>query len=195
MSLAPTPLSRILGVLGALGGIALLAAFFSVIPSDVNYIRIFLFLSGGVAVVIAVYLRQRATAPRLALIGALPAVVLGSWLFVMEVLLVGREPPAFGGTFGWVFFWASLSAWLAFSWFGVVALWIGHVTRLGAGALAVGALLGTLGIDRLGLVQPGVENVFSILALSGIFVHGLGLVLLGLEVALRARRAPPAAAA
>jgi hypothetical protein len=194
MSMAPSPASRILGLLGILGGAGLLVAFVIQIPADTNYIRLFVFGLGGIAVVVAVHLRQLSVAPLLSLAAAVPALLCATWLFVMEVLLTGRQPPVFGGTFGWVFFSASLAAWLAYAWFGLVSLYLRQVTRIGSAALAVGSLLGVLGIDRLGLVSPSEQSVFSLLALAGVFLHGLGLIMLGVDVARRRRAAPTASA-
>jgi hypothetical protein len=190
LTLAPTPVTRLLGVLGLLGGASLLAAFIVDIPADANYVRLFVFGIGGLTVVTAIHLRQRLQSPRRALAGALPALVFGSWALVMQLLVVGREPPVFGGTFGWVFFWASISTWLGFAWFGAVTFRLHQVTRVGAAALAVGSLLAILGIDRLGLVSVTQPNVFNVVALTGVFLHGLAWVLLGLDVTFRRRPAP-----
>jgi len=189
MTLAPTPVTRLLGLLGLLGGASLLAAFVIDIPADTNYVRLFVFGVGGLTVVTAIHLRQRLQAPQLALAGAIPALVFGTWMFVMQLLVIGREPPVFGGTFGWVFFWASIAAWLGFAWFGAVAFRLHQVTRIGAAALTVGSLLAILGIDRLGLVSVTEPDLFNVVALSGVFLHGLAWVLLGLDVAFR-RRVP-----
>jgi hypothetical protein len=195
LTLPPTPLSRILGLFGLLGGASLLAAFLIDIPNDANYVRLFVFGIGGVTVVAAVHLRQRQQSPRLALAAAIPALVFGTWAFVMQVLVIGREPPVFGGTFGWVFFWASIAAWLGYAWFGAITFRLNQMTRIGSAGLAVGSLLAILGIDRLGLVSHTEVNVFGAIALTGVFLHGLALVLLGLDVAFRRRPAPPATTA
>lgn len=195
MTVAPTPVTRLLGLVGLLGGASLLAAFVVDIPNDANYIRLFVFGIGGLTVVTAIHLRQRQRSPGLALVGAIPALVFGTWMFVMELLVIGREPPVFGGTFGWVFFWASIASWLGYAWFGVVTFLLHQVTRIGAAALVVGSLLGILGIDRLGLASSTEPTIWNTVALTGVFLHGLAWVILGLDVAFRRRPAPPTASA
>jgi hypothetical protein len=194
LTLAPTPLTRLLGLFGLIGGASLLAAFVVDLPNDANYVRIFVFGIGGLTVVTAIHLRQRQRSPRLALAGAVPALVFGAWMFVMQFLVVGREPPVFGGAFGWVYFWGSIAMWLGYAWFGVVTFVLHQVTRIGSAALAVGSLLAILGIDRLGLVSVSEPTVWNTVALTGVFLHGLAWVILGLDVAFRRRPAPTATA-
>ena len=113
-------------------------------------------------------------------------------------MLVVPFGPILGADLGLVFFAASLSTWLADAAFGLVALRLGVVSRLGALALAIGSILAVTGMDRLGLTSADGPTIFGPLALAGIALSGIGWILLGLDVAIRRRaseaprEAPPA---
>jgi hypothetical protein len=191
-SLASTPplQARALGVAGIIGGLVLLAAFVITIPAELNTVRIVLFNVGSIAIVVAVHRRQAARGATLALIGAVPAVLANAWYAVMVLLAIGRSEPVFAGDFGLIFFWAGVAMHLSDAWFGFVTLRIGAVSRVGAGAVAIGALLSLTGMDRIGLT----DTIFGQLSQVGIAMVGVGWILLGIDVATRRLApAPPAA--
>ena len=70
LTIAPTPASRILGLLGVIGGLGLLFAFvaeslFIQVSPDWFNLRLVLFNIGAIAVVVAAHARQSAAGPRL----------------------------------------------------------------------------------------------------------------------------------
>jgi len=173
----PTIQARVLGAAGIMGGAVLLAAFLIDIPTDLNTLRIILINLAAIAVILAVHQRQAAVAPRLALVGAVPAVLANAWYLVMILLAIG----------GLVLFWAGVALWVAFAWFGFVTFRIGAVTRWGALAVTIGAALTFTGIDRLGLTSEAAPTIFGPLSQIGIVMMGIGWILLGLDVAMRRR--------
>lgn len=191
LSAPPTVTSRVLGVLGIAGGGLLLAAFIPDIPwgDDGFNLRLVLFNIGAIAIVVAVHRRQAPAARRLSYVGAIPAIAANAWYLMMILLAVGRPVfPEPDPEFRLVFFWAGVALWLSDALFGIVALRIGVVTRWGALALTVGALLAGLGMDRLGLATGPLASIYVPVALSGVFLVGVGWIWLGLDVATRRRR-------
>ena len=181
---SPSASSRVLGLAGILGGTVLLAAFVGEIAPDLNSVRLILFNLGAIAIVIAVHRRQVAAAPTLARGVAGATVFANAWHLSMIALETGRLNP-FAGEFGLVFFWAGVAMWLTDAAFGVVTLRLGLVPRWGALALAIGSLLALTGIDRLGLTSVANPTIFGPIALIGVALNGLGLILLGVDVATR----------
>jgi hypothetical protein len=179
----PSSASRLLGVVGIVGGLGLLAAFVVEIPPAWNTVRLFLFPAGAIAVALAVHGRHADVSRRLALAGTVPVLLANGAVIAWELLALGRERP-FAGDFGLVGFWVSIAVWLADAWFGMVALRLGVLLRWAAVALVAGSLLAILGIDRLGLTSAANPTVFGPLALAGIALNGIAWVLLGLEVAV-----------
>ena len=108
----PSSATRLLGVIGVLGGLALLAAFVVEIPPAWNTVRLFLFVSGAIAVAAAAYGSHAAASRGLALAGTVPLVLANGALIAWILLAVGRDRP-FAGDFGLVGFWAGLGLWLA----------------------------------------------------------------------------------
>jgi hypothetical protein len=188
LSSAPPLSARGLGLAGILAGIVVLAVFVIEIPQELFPPRIILMNLGSMAIVLAVHRRQAAIAPKLAQLAAVPAVLANAWYLVMVVLSMLRAGPVFGGAFGLVFFWAAVALWLTTALFGAVTFRLGAVTRWGALATAVGALLTLTGIDRLGLVSEASPTIFNSLSLVGIVTLAVGWILLGIDVAMR--RAP-----
>lgn len=198
----PTAVTRVLGLLGVIGGALLLAAFASWDPfADLaaNTVRLFLFTVGGMAIALALYRRQAAIAPRLTLVVTAAVVLAAIWNIAHLVIALGQEHP-FGGTIGFVYFLAELALWLTSAAFGVAALrigaaarglpaWLAGAVRIGALTLAVGSLLAILGMDRLELIRSAAfgDQVQST-ALLGIFLNGADWILLGLGVLLGGRR-------
>ena len=178
----PSTASRLLGLVGILGGAVLLAAFLVDISPELNAVRIYLFLVGAIAIVIGVHRRQAPVAPGLALLGAVPAVLANAWYIAMMVLATGRLHP-FAGDFGLVFFAAAVAMSLTDAAFGLVTLRLGVVSRWGALALAIGSMLAVTGIDRLELTS----TIFGPLSQVGLVLTGIGWILLGLDVATRRR--------
>ena len=199
----PTPVTRTLGLLGVVGGALLLAAFVSWNPfadAAANVVRLFLFTLGGVAIALALYRRQAAVAPRLALIVTAAVALTGIWNTGHLVIALGQAHP-FGGTIGFIYFLAGLSLWLTAAAFGAAVLrigaaarnlpaWLAAAVRLGALALVIGSLLAVLGMDRFELVRNDqFGNLIQDIALAGIFLNGTGWILLGAGVLLAGRRA------
>ena len=188
LAASPSVPTRVLGAVGILGGVVLLAAFVVGIPGDLNALRLVLFNLGAIAVTIAVQRRHAETGSRVALLVASAAVLANAWYLVMVVLSIGRPvPPAPDPDFRLVMFYAGLAMWLADSAFGFVALRLGLVTRWGALALAIGSLLAVLGMSHLELTSPSNPTIFGPLSLVGIALNGIGWIVLGLDVALRGR--------
>jgi hypothetical protein len=190
LAVTPSTSSRLLGVVGILGGIVLLAAFVPVNwGTELFNLRLVLFNAGAIAVVVAVHRRQAAAAPRVALVAAVPAILANAWYLVMTVLTIGRTEPVGAGDFGLVYFFAAAAMWLTDSAFGLATLRLGVVTRWGAMALAIGSLLAFTGMDRLELTSADGPTIFGFLALAGVALNGIGWILLGLDVATRGRAA------
>ena len=188
LTASPSMPTRVLGAVGIIGGVVLLAAFVVGIPGDLNTLRLVLFNLGAIAVTIAVQRRHAETGSRVALLVASAAVLANAWYLVMVVLSIGRPvPPAPDPDFRLVMFYAGLAMWLADSAFGFVALRLGLVTRWGALALAIGSLLAVLGMSHLELTSPSNPTIFGPLSLVGIALNGIGWIVLGLDVALRGR--------
>ena len=189
LSAPPTVANRLLGLLGIVGGALLLAAFlpFYSFEPPINQVRLILFNAGAMAIIVGVHRRQSSISPALAHLAAIPAFFANGWYLVMILLAIGRDSP-FSGDFGFVWFLAGMSMWLADGWFGLVTLRLGAVSRWGAIALAVGSLA-VIGIDRLGLVSASGTNpaIFGSLALGGAALNGLAWVVLGIDVATRRR--------
>jgi hypothetical protein len=193
----PTAASRALGAVGVLGGLVLLAAFVTDISPDLNWARLVLFNVGAIAIGIA--LARRALTPRAPVVLTASALVLANAAHLaMTVLSLGDERP-FAGESGLAFFLIAAAMWLFDAAFGVVLASrpdvVGLGGRLGAVALAVGSVLAITGMDRVGLVSPDVDSIFKTLALVGIFLNGLGWIVLGLDVAIGRRAVPPSTTA
>jgi hypothetical protein len=183
---------RLLGVVGILGGLALVAAFVVDIPQAWNPARLVLFLVGAIAIALAVHPSHARVAPRLALAGAVPLVIANAWSMTWVVLALGREQPI-GGDFGLIGFYASLAVWIAHAWFGLCALRIGVLWRPATVVLAVGSLLAITGMDRLELTTQANPTIFEPLSLLGIALNGAAWILLGTQIV--AGRAQPSASA
>jgi hypothetical protein len=190
LALSPSMSSRVLGLVGILGGAVLLVAFLPLdIAPNLFNLRLVLFTVGAMAVVIAVHGRQASAAPRLALVAAVAAIVANASYLAMTLIGIGRTEPIGAGDFGLVYFFAGLAMWLTDSALGFVTLRLGVVARWGALALAIGSLLAIMGMDRLELTSAANPTIFGTLALVGVALNGLGWILLGLDVATRRRAA------
>jgi hypothetical protein len=181
---APSPVDRVLGAAGILGGTVLLAAFVIEIPGGLNNVRLVLYFLGAIAVIVAVHRRQASRGNRWSTVVAAAAIVSNAWYPVMLLVSIGR--PIAHDVFGEAFFYSALAWWLADAAFGFDALRLGVVTRWGALALGVGSLLAILGMDRLGLSSAADITVFGRLGLTGVALNGVAWILLGLDVMLGA---------
>jgi hypothetical protein len=187
---SPSTVSRMLGLLGVLGGAVLLVVFVVDISPELNFIRLVLFNVGAMAIVIAVHRRHASVAPALALSAAVPALLANAWNLAMLLLSIGRpQPPQGDPDFRLVFFFAAVAMWLTDAAFGLVTLRLGAVSRWGALALAIGSVLAISGMDRLGLTSSANPTIFGALALAGFALTGIGWILLGWDVATRGRPA------
>jgi hypothetical protein len=200
LALPPSTSSRLLGLLGILGGLALLLPFLPVLlPFDLNgdlfNLRLALFNLGAIAIVIAVHRRQAAAAPRLALMAAVGTIAANALYLAMTLLVVSQPRQPGPADLGLVYFYVGLAMWLTDAAFGFVTLRLGVMSRWGAIVLGVASLLAILGMDRLELTSQSNPTIFGTLALAGVALNGLGWVLLGIDVATRRRPAtevPPA---
>ena len=112
MNPPPSSAARVLGVVGVVGGLALISAFLPIaIPDDLNTLRLAVFNVGAIAVAVVVARTAGAGRRSLAVIAA--AVVLANaWYLVMTVVATTVARP-FAGDFGLVYFWAGVAMWLA----------------------------------------------------------------------------------
>jgi hypothetical protein len=191
LATSPSTSSRVLGLVGILGGAVLLAAFVIDIAPGLNVLRLVLFNLGAMAIVLAVHRRQASAAPTLALLAAVPALVANAWYLAMVLLSIGRPQPPLGDSdFRLVMFFAGAAMWLTDAAFGLVTLRLGVVARWAALALAIGSVLAFTGMDRLELTSPSNPTIFQPLSLVGIALNGIGWILLGLDLAIRRRVLP-----
>lgn len=189
---APSRSSRLLGLLGIVGGLWLLSAWFVFFSEAVNVARLVVFNLGAIAIAIGV---TRTWSDRLLGRGraATAAVVLANVAYAASIVLTmeGR-PRVFGDNDAFVWMIVGVALWLADGFFGLVATRLPGLAKIGGAALVAGSL-SALGVGGLVFVEPGVMNFFGNLALAGAFLNGVGWILLGL--ALNRRRvmeAPPA---
>ena len=182
----PSTSSRVLGLIGIVGGVVLLAAFIVDVPSGFNAVRISLLLVGAMATIAGVYRIQAAAAPSSAAVAAVAAFVANAAYLALTLLTIGVSNP-FGGDLGLVYLGAGIALWLADAAFGLVTLRLGVLTRAGALALAVGSFLAVTGIDRIGLTSSANPTIFGPLALAGVALTGFGWILLGLDLATKSR--------
>ena len=186
----PSGRSRLAGLLGVVGGTALLAAFFSEIPPWLNDVRLALFFVGSMAVAAAAYPPLARTGQGLARVAVGLVLVANAWGIAMGAISAAFSIPVGPGTFGVLYFWAGLAWWLADALFGFVALRLGRWARLGALALGVGSVLAITGMDRLELTTRDNPTIFLPLSLTGIALNGVGWIVLGLWLAIGRRERP-----
>ena len=180
---APTPATRVLGLIGIAGGLILVSAFLTFIPGAFNNARLVLFNAGAIALAIGAFGRLSSPGRRWA--GVLVAlVIVANMAFALGVVYTAQFERPFADGRGIVFAWLNHGIWLADSLFAIVVFRLGGVARLASPALALGAFA-VLGIvPGLGsLWEPG--ELPQVLALGGVALNGLGWILLGLVVAFR----------
>ena len=193
----PTRSMRLLGLVGLVGGILLLWAFVSFNPFETraaNTIRLITFALGGAAIAVAFYGRQAIVGRSLTLVTSGAVVLSGTLYATLIVLAIWVESP-FSGIFGAINFWSSGGLWLSAAVYGAAMLkvggawqgmprWLGVATRLGAIAL-LGSSVAWVGDDRLGLVDSEqYGQMWSTIAMTGVFLNGTGWVILGGVLAL-----------
>ena len=179
---APTPAARLLGTLGVVGGAVLLAAFVIEIAPDMNLVRLVLFNLGAIAVAIAAYRVQQSMSPRLAT-SATAFVVVTNGLYLLTLL---AQPAHVELSWpGLVYLIIGGGMWLSDLWFGVVTFRLGVLSRWAALALTLGSFFAFIGMGAFGLTVPG--TLLNTVIMTGLAVHGLAWILLGLDVAFRRR--------
>jgi hypothetical protein len=197
MTLAPTPVGRLLGLLGVIGGAFLLLGYINLDAwtPDLFNLRLLLFNLGAIAVGLAAYPRHAAVSRPLALVGTIPVVVANAAYLLFIIKLVAQSGELGPGDYQPIglFIISAAAMWLSDAWLGLVTFRLGVLNRWSALALLVGSLAALAGMGNFGLAPEG--SLASQVILTGLAVHGLGWVLLGLELALRRRPAPPAATA
>jgi hypothetical protein len=191
LAAAPSGTSRILGLVGILGGLVLVVAFLPDLPwtREAFQLRLVLFNAGAIAVALAVHRRQVSAAPRASLVVASAVILANAAYLAMVVLSLDRpQPPDADPEFRLVMFFAGVAMWWADAAFGFLAWRLRAVTRWGALALAIGSVLAFLGMDRLELVRGELAWLVAPVALLGVALNGIGWILLGIDVAFRRRR-------
>ena len=138
LSTAPSTSSRVLGLLGVVGGLLLVAAFVPGLPwtQELTQLRLVAFNVGAIAIATAVHRRQVPVAPRASLVAAGAVALANAWYLAMIVLSIGRPVfPDPDPEFRQVAFWAGVAMWWADAAFGIFTWRLRSATRLGAGAL------------------------------------------------------------
>jgi hypothetical protein len=181
-------MNRILGLLGILGGLVLIAAFIPNLPwgDSLFGLRLLLFNAGAIAIVFAVHRRQAEISRGISLAAAAPAILANAWYLVMVILSIGRPRfPEPDPGFRPIFFYAAIALWLTDAAFGLVAARIGAVSRWAALALGIGSLLALTGVSGLGFTTGPYAAIVEPFSLVGIGLVGISWVLLGIDVATR----------
>lgn len=191
MTVAPTPVTRVLGLMGVVAGGLVLFGFLGVVgltvSPDLFNLRLVVYNLGVIAVVIAVHRRQSPAGRRLAISGAIPA-ALANLAYSLVILEVVAQPGEVGpGSFQPIVLTTAVTVamWLSDAWFGAVTWRLGVLNRWSALALVIGSLAALAGMSNWQLVD---SSLIANLVLVGIGVHGAAWILLGLEVALRGTR-------
>ncbi|MDH4335283.1 MAG: hypothetical protein OEW24_08535 [Chloroflexota bacterium] len=191
----PSFSARALGIAGVLAGLVLIVPAVIAID-DVWYPpRIMLFNALVIALAVGLHRRQAAASPRLASVASALVILANGWYLGMVMLGVG-DVNLFGTAIGSVMLFSGLFLWGAAAAYGAASLAIGAFSRWGAVLLVIGSLVGITGLDRFGLTHGDFGAFFDTAAQVGIALHGVGWILLGAELALRASpRGEPTASA
>ena len=192
----PSPILRVLGAIGIVGGVLLVSAFVPFIdwgPNGVAF-RIVGFNAGAIAIAAAFVARVGSRASRLARVAAFAAIATNLVYAVLIVAGIDRPRlPEPDPEFRLWLFYGGVAMWLADGALGFVLLRRRGIARLGALALAVGSPLAVLGIDRLALVSdPGYGPFVQLVALTGAALNGVGWIVIGASLALAPRAESPA---
>ena len=178
-------ITRVLGVLGIVGGLILVAGFVPALPweYDAFNLRLVLFNLGAMAVVVGVIRHAGRRVRPWAIAIAIAALLANGWYLVMVLLSIGRPVfPAPDAEFRPIFFYAAIALWLTDAAFGFAAARLGAVHRLPALALGFGALLALTGLGGLGFTTGPLANLVGPLSLIGIALVGLGWIGMGTEL-------------
>ena len=192
ITLPPTPVSRILGLLGAIGGGLLLLGFINLDAwtPDLFNLRLVLFNLGAIAVGVGAYQRHAAVSRWLALSSSIPVVIANLVYLAFTIRLVAQPGQLGPGDYQPLnlLLLAASAMWLSDAWFGLVSFRLRVLNRWSSFALLIGSVAAFAGAANFGLAPEG--SLASKIILAGIAVHGLAWILLGLEIALRRRRVP-----
>jgi hypothetical protein len=195
LAIAPTPTARVLGLLGVAGGLALLFGFVVEplviqIGPDLFNLRLTLFNLGAIAIAIGVHVRQSHAGRILSLAGAIPVIFANAAYLLFTLKLVAQPGELGPGDYQPVdlFNLTAAAMWLTDMWFGLVTFRLGVLNRWSALGLAVGSLAAFAGMSIFGLAPAG--SLAEKVILTGVALHGVAWVLLGLQVALLRRSAP-----
>jgi hypothetical protein len=163
--------------------------------ADLFNLRLIVFNVGAIAIAIGVHIRQAGAGRLLSLRGAVPVIVANAVYLAFTLMLVAKNGQLGPGDYQPIglFILSAAAMWLSDAWLGLVTFRLGVLNRWSALALLVGSVAAVAGMSNFGLAPEG--SLASKVILTGMAVHGLGWVLLGLEVALRRRPAPPTAVA
>lgn len=197
MTLAPTPVGRLLGLLGVIGGGFLLLGYIRLDEwtPDLFNLRLIAFNIGAIAIAIGVHLRQ-ASAGRLLSLSAAVFAIIANAAYSLFILKVVAAPGQVSGPDYQPFVVAAALAvamWLGDAWFGLVTFRLRVLNRWSSLALFVGSMAAFIGMGNWGLAPA--DTIQEKVVLIGVALHGFAWILLGLEVAFRRRPAPPAATA
>jgi hypothetical protein len=183
----PTFSARALGIAGVLAGVVLIVPFVITIEPAWYPPRVVLFNALVIALALGLHRRQAAASPRVAI--AITALVVAANLFNLVLAVftwTGVNPIA--GWFGYVSFLPGVVLWGAAAIYGAGSLAIGAFSRWGPILLVIGSLVGMTGLDRLGLTHGQFGAFFDAAAQVGLGLVGIGWIVLGAELALRASR-------
>ena len=187
----PSRATRILGALGVIGGLALLSTFIVGIAPDPNVVRIVVYGTGAISVIVAVHLRAGSAAPKASRVIAVIAIAAYALLLARELLPYGSWHP-FAGDDGLTLFVAGMAIWLSDAAFGLATAWYRMAARPSAWLLAGGSLLAMTGIDRLQLTSPAAPTIFGPISQVGLVLTGVAWVVLGAELVTQGRASPAA---
>lgn len=175
--------TRVLGVIGILGGAVLLIAFLPSlgIPPDVNTWRLVLFNVGAMAIAVAAFRLGALGSTAWSWLAAVAVIATNAAHIAFTVVGSGLESP-FAGDFGLAWHWLAFAMWLSDGLLGLAILRAGELTRWGGAVLAIGSPLAVLGMGRFELTSPENPTIFAPIALIGVALNGIGWVLLGLDL-------------
>ncbi|MEW5991818.1 MAG: hypothetical protein AB1736_10815 [Chloroflexota bacterium] len=183
--------TRILGVVGVIGGLVLLAAYVPNLPwtQEVFVLRLVVFNGGAIAIAAAM-LRPSTTAVlgRVARATAIAMILANAWYAVMVLMSFGRpQYPDPDPEFREIFLWVAVAMWWLDAAFGLTMLRLRGLARWGGLALAIGSVGAFTGMGHLQLIDGDFGWFFYPAALGGVALNGIGWVALGVVVVTRRR--------